>query len=47
MEYGAGDLVTAFITIELNEDAAPIGFVVDENDTTKFLEGAGESRRAV
>src|SRR3546814_3404689 len=30
VEYGAGELVTALAPVELDQDASPVGFVIDE-----------------
>lgn len=47
VEYGAGELVTALAPVELDQDASPVGFVIDEpqhverlDEAAKFLERA-------
>src|SRR3546814_19736380 len=54
VEYGAGELVTALAPVELDQDASPVGFVIDEpqhverlDEAAKFLERARLLGRAI
>src|SRR3546814_20760951 len=47
VEYGAGELVTALAPVELDQDASPVGFVIDEPQHVERQIGRGSCRERV